>query len=570
MAKMRYFDKYEELIKSGKIEACKEILLALKRVNYYKSKYIFKQEEADKRIAFIENECSNTKGLNTKLKLALPQKVWLETVWGFYHNKEITKRDPDTLEEYKIFEERRLIHEVPIIVSRGSGKTTLASGVGNVGQIIDGEYGSDIQELAYSREQAGYLFNANRAMTNNEKTLLFLMKEADILSSTKQGMLYRPTNSLMSIKTSDYESLDGTNAHYNIFDEVHTYDEDFIKIVNDGSSRKRKNWISWYFSTNGTKRDKVFDKYYSDWIDILNGNIINDSVMPWIYKLDDIKEIYNPKKYIKAIPLLGITTEVETIIADVEACKNDPVKQAELLAKTFGIPVNNYLAYFTNEECKGNKEKFEYGRFIGSEDRNARCILGLDLSDVNDICSASFMVVDGEYRYFISKKYMPRNRVEKLPKEQKDKYFEWESQGYLHLHELDYNNQEYIFNDLRQFMTENKITPILVAYDKWNAKEIIGYFDNYYGDISEEIPQTVKILSSPLKIYKAKLESGKIIYNDPVMKWCHSNVCVKVDHNYNIFPSKEKAKNKIDVFASNLDAFIGYEMKKEDLQYYFN
>ena len=70
---------------------------------------------------------------------------------------------------------------------------------------------------------------------------------------TKQGILYETTNSLMSIKTSDYESLDGTNAHYNIFDEVHTYDDDFIKVVNDGSSRKRKNWITWYISTNGTK-----------------------------------------------------------------------------------------------------------------------------------------------------------------------------------------------------------------------------------------------------------------------------------------------------------------------------
>ncbi|MDS9197281.1 terminase large subunit, partial [Streptococcus pneumoniae] len=108
--------------------------------------------------------------------------------------------------------------------------------------------------LAYSREQAGYLFNASRAMLSNEESLLHYMREADILRSTKQGILYETTNSLMSIKTSDYESLDGTNAHYNIFDEVHTYDDDFIKVVNDGSSRKRKNWITWYISTNGTKR----------------------------------------------------------------------------------------------------------------------------------------------------------------------------------------------------------------------------------------------------------------------------------------------------------------------------
>lgn len=47
--------------------------------------------------------------------MALPQKVWLETTWGFYHTVEVTKTDPDTLEEYKDFEERRLIHEVLLL-----------------------------------------------------------------------------------------------------------------------------------------------------------------------------------------------------------------------------------------------------------------------------------------------------------------------------------------------------------------------------------------------------------------------------------------------------------------------
>lgn len=569
MVKMKYFDKYEELIKKGKVPACREILKALDRINYYKHTYNFKQEKADKRISFIEKECSNTKGQRNKLKLALPEKVWLETVWGFYKNANITKTDPDTMEEYETAEERRLINEVAIVVARGTGKTTLASAVGNVGQLIDGEYGADVQMLAYSREQAGYLFNANRAMMNNEESLLFLLKKADKLTSTKQGILYRPTNSLMSIKTSDYESLDGTNAHYNIFDEVHTYDEDFIKVVNDGSSRKRKNWMTWYITTNGTKRDKVFDKYYDIWLDILDGKIKNDSVMPFIYKLDDVKEIKEPDMWQKANPLLGITVERESIALDIEMAKNDPAMQSEIMAKTFNLPINNYLAYFTNEECEGNRKEFKQELFKGDDYSNAKCVLGLDLSDVKDICSCSFMIVEGEKRYFHSKKYLPRKTVEQLPKQQQDKYEEWESKGLIHLHELDYNDQEYIFSDLRSFMLENKIQPICVGYDKWNSGDIKRQFDDIYGDICIVIPQTVKGLSQYLKIYKEKIKAGNIIFDDDVSRWCHSNVMVKVDHNNNIFPSKEKAKNKIDVFASNLDAFIAYELKKDELQYYF-
>jgi len=567
---VKYFDRYVKLIEAGKVPICYEVGLAIKRVQRFKEQYTFKQKEADKRINFIESECSQTKGQSGNLQLALPQKVWLEVAWGFYYDAEVTKTNPETLEEYQTTEERRLINEVPIIVPRGTGKTTLGSAIGEVGQIIDDEYGADIQLLAYSREQAGYLFNASRAMLANEDSLLHLMREADILRSTKQGILYESTNSLMSIKTSDYESLDGTNSHYNIFDEVHTYDEDFIKIVNDGSRKKRKNWITWYISTNGTKRERVFDKYYSQWVEILEGKRENDHIMPWLYKLDSVDEVQQPNMWMKAMPLLGITTEKETIMAEIEDAKGDPSKQAELMAKTFNLPVNNYLSFFTNEECKGNIEEFEADRFVGNEERNARCVLGLDLSDVNDICSASFMTVDGDKRMFMNRKYMPRNRIENLPREQREKYLAWEQQGHLIIHELDYNDQEYIFNDLRQFMTERNILPLAVGYDKWNAREIVRLFNDYYGDICVIVEQTVKNLSNHLKVYKSKAKVGKIIFDDPVSTWNHMNVVVKIDGNGNIFPNKEKAKNKIDVFASQLDAYIVFEMKKDDLQYYFD
>ncbi|EGE54246.1 terminase TerL endonuclease subunit [Streptococcus parauberis] len=569
MVKMKYFDKYVEMVESGLIPVSIPTKLEIERIKRFKKQYIFKQDEADKRIKFIEEECSNTKGQSGKLKLALPQKVWLESAWGFYHEALVTKTNHDTLEEYQITEERRLIHEVPIIVPRGTGKTTLGSAIGEVGQIIDGEYGADIQLLAYSREQAGFLFNASRAMLSNEDSLLYYMREADVIRSTKQGILYETTNSLMSIKTSDYESLDGTNAHYNIFDEVHTYDDDFIKVVNDGSSRKRKNWMTWYISTNGTKRDKLFDRYYSYWMDVLTGKVTNDSVMPWIYKLDDVSEINNPDLWMKAMPLLGITTEKETIAQDIESSRNDPAKQAELMAKTFNLPINNYLAYFTNDECKGWIDKFDASLFKGDEDKTARCVLGADLSDVNDICSISFMIVNGEERQYINKKYMPRQTIDSLPRDQQLKYLEWETKGLLHIHELDYNDQRYIFDNLREFMNEQHILPIAVGYDRWNAKELVRLFNDYYGDICYDVPQTVKNLSSHLKVYKEKAKMGKIIFDDEVSTWNHSNVMVKVDANGNIFPNKAKAKDKIDVFASQLDAFIVYEQHREDLAYYY-
>ncbi|CTN57682.1 hypothetical protein [Streptococcus pneumoniae] len=54
MVEMRYFDKYAQLVYSGKIRVCELTMKSIKRVERYKEQYIFKQEEVDKRIEFIE------------------------------------------------------------------------------------------------------------------------------------------------------------------------------------------------------------------------------------------------------------------------------------------------------------------------------------------------------------------------------------------------------------------------------------------------------------------------------------------------------------------------------------
>jgi phage terminase large subunit-like protein len=567
---MRHFDAYAELVESGGIAAGKLAKLAIKRVQRYKTQYTFKQSEADRRIAFIEAETCQTKGGAAPLKLALPQKAWLETVWGFYHDVAVARTDPTTMREYEAVEERRLINECAIIVARGSGKTTLAAAIAFVGLLVDGEHGADVQLLAYDREQAGYIFNANRAMLRNDSGLIGLLRRQEMLKSTKRGILYEPTNSLLSIKTSDYESLDGTNAHYNVFDEVHTYDEDFIQVVNDGSSRKRKNWITWYLSTCGTKRGKIFDKYMESWEGVLRGEIDNDSIMPFIYKIDAVEEARSPAMWPKAMPMLGIITGKEAVAKDIEMSKDDPAKQAELLAKTFNWPVDNYLAFFSNEECLGNRRAFNPMRFQGDALRRARCVVGLDLSDVNDICAAAVMIPDGDVMQFKLLSFVPRSTVGKLAKEQRDQYLEWESRGYLRVHEMDFNDPAYIFGEIQSFMEGNMAYPVAVGYDRWGAAPIKREFENYYGDITHPVEQTVKGLSPHLKVYKSKLAAGKIAFDDPLATWCHANVKVRIDGNGNIFPNKAKASAKIDVFAAMLDAYACYENNKADLAGYFD
>lgn len=73
--------------------------------------------------------------------------------------------------------------------------------------------------------------------------------------------------------------------------------------------------------------------------------------------------------------------------------------------------------------------------------------------------------------------------------------------------------------------------------------------------------QGSKTLSVPFQRVEAELKAKKINYNNnPVVKWCMTNVAIKEDpRNKNPLPEKAGKNNtrKIDGFAVILDAFVG-------------
>lgn len=59
--------------------------------------------------------------------------------------------------------------------------------------------------------------------------------------------------------------------------------------------------------------------------------------------------------------------------------------------------------------------------------------------------------------------------------------------GHLVLHDQDYNEQSYIFNDIQNFMVERHILPIIIGYADWSADEIVSIFTQAYGDVCYNI-----------------------------------------------------------------------------------
>ena len=82
------------------------------------------------------------------------------------------------------------------------------------------------------------------------------------------------------------------------------------------------------------------------------------------------------------------------------------------------------------------------------------------------------------------------------------------------------------------------------------------------------VHQGKKTLSEPMYQLKADLKSKIINYNNnPIMKWCLSNVAIDIDKNENIQPCKTNNKRRrIDMAAALLDAYVVLKDKRSDYE----
>lgn len=553
---MKYTDEYIKQIEDGKIIVNHWIWKQLQRMKNFEDKYIYKPEEVEIVIRFLEN-LPNPHAVNENLKLFLPQKVWLESAFAFWYYDD------------EVGEELRLTRENLWQISRGSGKTTISAGISLYGVTSDGEPTSECYCMGTTNDQAGQLFRTAMNMMSKSETL-----EQHLHKGAGNIIQYKPNNSFLRILTNDYGTMDGLNHHFGVFDEPHAYTEDSIKVFNDGGFRKRKNPMTFYISTNGVVRGLVYDKLVHRAKKILSGQAIDDQFSAFIYELDSIEEVHNEEMWQKAIPLLGDLITKKVIRRDIINAQDQPDDQVELLTKTFGLSMNSYHSFLSDEVCKGNRELMNHKLFEGPDDDFQSVILGLDMSQVNDLCSVAIMIPtmyeDQVQFQFKTLKFIPRQGFDRLPKKWKAKYEEWESQGLLIIHDQAYNKPKYLFETyIRDYLDSNRLIPVAMGYDPYQASDIISEFEDNYGIEAYRIPQNVKNLSTPMKESRSLLNAKLWVFDDEVTTWNYRNLVAKTDANKNVYPNKKEANEKIDEYISTLLAYIAFKADETNLGYTF-
>ena len=537
-----YWQEIESgLVVSKKIRAVYKKLVA--DLDDQGSEWEYSQRHADHAIFFIEHFCKHSKGKagGKPFILELWQKAAIAAMFGFIH---------------KIDKTRRFL-EVWLIVARKNGKSTFAAAVGLYLMIADNEPGAEIYAVATKRDQAKIIWLEAVRMVKKSPQLLKKIKPlvGEMFGSFNDSY-FKPLGS-------DSNTLDGLNVHGGLFDEIHAWkDKNLYDVVKDGTTSREQPLILGT-TTAGTIREGIYDLKYEEIERIINGyeddEVINDRLLPLVYELDSREEWTDPNCWRKANPGLGTIKSESQLRDKVNAAKQNFLLVKNLLCKDFNIRETSTDSFLTFEQLL-NETKFEIADLLP---RPRYGFGGVDLSNTTDLTAATvlFKTSPESKIYILQMFWLPEDLLEKRTKEDKIPYDIWQKQGLLRTTPGNELHPKFVTEWLREVRDQYDIHFSNIGYDAWAAKYWLDEMVYCFGDSTmEKVIQGKKTLSQPMKSLAAELEAKNIIYNNnPILKWCMSNVNVDIDRNGNIQPAKGRnPRLRIDGFASMLNAYVVY------------
>ena len=570
----KYYGEFRDAVLRNEIPVCQEISMEMNRIDkLIRDPDIWYDDEATERwIRFCENELTLTDGGD--LKLLDSFKLWGEQVFGWYYfiERSVWEPYPDGHGGRYINKriKKRLINKQYLIVGRGAAKSLYDTCIQAYGLICDVTTTDQIVTAPTVRQSEETTLPLKTAISRARGPLFQFLTEGSLqnttgnkadrmkLTPTKKGIENFLTNSIIESRPMRIDKLQGARCKYATVDEwlSGVVREDVVGAIEQGAS-KVDDWLIVATSSEGTIRNGPGDTIKMELMDILKGKYPQPHVSIWWYRLDDVKEVGDPSKWMKANPNLGKTVSYETYQLDVERAENAPAAKNDILAKRFGIPMEGYTYFFTYQETLPHRRQYFSG---------LPCSMGADLSQGDDFCAFTFLFPLSDGCFGIkARSYITSYTFHKLSKAMRDKYEEFLREGSLIIMDSTVLDIRQVYEDLFNFITQMNYDVRCFGYDPYNAQVFLEQYAIDFGPTGvEKVIQGAKTESVPLGELKILAEERMLLFDEEIMKFCMGNCIADVDTNGNKKLLKRRREQKIDNVAAMMDAYVAYKANKEE------
>jgi phage terminase large subunit-like protein len=563
-----YYGIFREKVLRGEIPVCEEISLEMNRIDeLVRNPNVYYDDRAiDGFIAFVEEEMTLTDGSDVHLMDSF--KLWAEQLlsWFIFVERNVWDNDSQSFQTKTI--KKRLRDTQYLIVARGSAKSMYVTFLQAYFLTVDTSTTHQVTVAPTMKQAEEVMTPIKTAITRAKGPLFQFLTEGSLnnttgarsgrqkLTSTKKGIENFLTNSLLEIRPMDIDKLQGLRTKYNSVDEWLSGEtrENVITALMQGA-RKFEDPILVAISSEGTIRNGIGDTIKMELALVLKGEMIQDNVSIFHYKLDQVEEVAHPHLWIKANPNLGITVSYETYQADVERAEQLPASRNEILAKRFGLPMEGYTYFFTYEETLMTLKHHMPGRFMGMP-----CSLGIDLSLGDDFTAFTFLfpLSSGEFGVK-TRSYITRRTLELLSTAKRHKYDEFVEEGTLIIFDDNVLEMMDVYDDVSTHWEQMEYDIRTVGYDPYNAKSFMERYERENGPYGlERVIQGARTESVPLGELKILAGLKALKFDEKIMQFTMGNAVTWEDTNGNKKLVKRRNDEKIDNVSALMDSYVAY------------
>lgn len=571
-----YYGRFRAAVMRGEIPVCKEISMEMNRIDdLIANPEMYYDDRAIKGfIKFCERELTLTDGSDVKLLDVF--KLWAESAlsWFYYVQRSVYVPNEDGHGGHYINKriKKRLINKQYLIVGRGAAKSMYGAFMQAYGLIVDTSTTHQITTAPTLKQAEEIMSPIRTAITRSRGPLFKFLTEGSLqnttgsrakrqkLSSTKKGIENFMTGSLLETRPMSIDKLQGLRVKRATVDEWLSGDirEDPIGAIEQGAS-KLDDYLIIAMSSEGTIRNASGDSIKMELLDILKGEYVNPHVSIWYYKLDDVKELNDPAKWLKANPNLGKTVSYETYQLEVERAEKVPAARNDILAKRFGLPMEGYTYYFTYEETIPHRPKAYW---------QMPCAMGADLSQGDDFCAFTFLFPLSNGCFGIkTRSYISQMTLMKLPMAMRNKYEEFIQEGSLLVLDCTVLDMMEVYDDLNGHIEKMQYDVRAFGYDPYNAKDFVERWATENGPFGiEKVIQGAKTESVPLGELKKLAEERMLLFDESLMMFAMGNCITIEDTNGNRKLLKKRHEQKIDNVSAMMDGYIAYKLNRDSFE----
>lgn len=416
----------------------------------------------------------------------------------------------------------------------------------------------DIDICATAEEQARTSFDdIYNVLEKNRKKMIRHFRW------TKSEIQSRKTRSKIKYRTNNAKSKDGLRSGKVDFDEVHAFESyDNIKVFTTALGKKphpRKT----YTTTNGDVCDGVLDDLLEKSKRILDSEIEDNGLLPFLCMLDDRKEVSSEENWHKANPSLQyLPALMEETRKEYREWRENSSSASDFMTKRMNIRQGNSEVELTSwENILATRQEVEppVCRETG--------VIGIDFTKINDFAVAGVLTRRGPK--FVFKQHtwicansadLPRIRFPYMeaveagdaeiidaPEIPADLIAEWvaEQAGFYRIPML-------ALDDYRLSLMKKALERVGFSYENKNIRLI---------------RPTDKIKIEP--VVDSAFRNQNVVYGDcPIMRWYTNNtkkVKTKKYGNYE-YQKIEAKSRKTDGFFAFVAAMTQYELIPEQQQ----